>query len=1008
MAAASETTAATPVSIVFYRDLYDKISVPHQTTWGGVVELLTNPECVQSGPCTVAEGPNKCKGKGDKSSPKGCPHKSSSTDGSPMAWVPVEIEGNRLDENVRFTTLLTLDFDDLTPEQATQVHAALASHEYCWHSTHQNRLDNVRFRAVLLLSRKVHANQWHRFLDVAIKYLGVTVSAYPPPKNGKPSKPKQQPDPTCSDRARLFYRPSHPVGAPHAAGYTSGKVLDVDGVFAWGVLNVPESTRHDSARTLPEEQTWDLGSDAVVGAIDAGARFFPTERRNEFCMALAGMLRQNGATQSDAKYIVEEIAREGGSNDPEARAKTVDHTYRLPPDASMTGFTRAVEIVGEDAAKEIGDFLLEARHESLLSKMLPSSTQRVNGHTTTSHNIPPVPPIIGGPPLAVELAPLREILQTLAARRGRSLERDDQIDAVLFRRVLHKQSLGFPGGVGDVETKQPDSDRGISPQDALQKLAGKLAYAFPPETPWEAAAALLRPSAAASEGVVLAEAEKTYLRAQKRRDIADAEYRLADAEARARIAAKAAVAEGESCLFPDGPDWEKEVTKDKNGAPTNELNNLLVTLRNHPSYCGHIRFNEVTKKVEVRGGPLEAAAKHGFDVLVTRARALLQSVQKLSAGKSDVVDGIAAIACENAYDPIQEYLLGLKWDGTERLSTWLSTYCGAASGEGAEAEYVRVIGKRWMIAAAARALQPGCKCDTMLILESEVQGRGKSTAFDTLGGEWFCDTPLDVRSKDSRGMAAKHWILEMGELQSFKTADFNEMKSYLSARRDNYRPAYAKDDQEFLRRAVFGGTTNKREYLTDDTGNRRYLPVHIDNKIDIGKLQTDRDQLFAEAVHLFLAARACPDCAVSRVERSDNRCAEHRWWLTEYEEKLAEEEVSKREEEIPWKLKLHEWWLNIKPIDRPQKIAIEDVATDVLDIGLDRLNDRVRQQIGTAMAKLGFKIGRPTIGGIRHKFYIPSRALLETEHIKKTDRISKTLFTPKSTSPSAPTLPAKN
>ena len=50
--------------------------------------------------------------------------------------------------------------------------------------------------------------------------------------------------------------------------------------------------------------------------------------------------------------------------------------------------------------------------------------------------------------------------------------------------------------------------------------------------------------------------------------------------------------------------------------------------------------------------------------------------------------------------------------------------------------------------------------------------------------------------------------------------------------------------------SVFVGTTNENEYLRDSTGARRFWPIKI-GSINLPLIEANRDQLFAEAVHLY-------------------------------------------------------------------------------------------------------------------------------------------------------------
>src|SRR5690606_24786268 len=126
-----------------------------------------------------------------------------------------------------------------------------------------------------------------------------------------------------------------------------------------------------------------------------------------------------------------------------------------------------------------------------------------------------------------------------------------------------------------------------------------------------------------------------------------------------------------------------------------------------------------------------------------------------------VVEAVAVVAAENAWHPVRQYLEGLEWDGKGRLDFWLTAGLGVeASG------YSLKVGVRWMISAVARIREPGCKADSVLILEG-AQGAGKSTALSVLAGEWFMDSPFSLGDKEAYQAIRGKWIVELGELDAF-------------------------------------------------------------------------------------------------------------------------------------------------------------------------------------------------------------------------------------------------
>ncbi len=200
------------------------------------------------------------------------------------------------------------------------------------------------------------------------------------------------------------------------------------------------------------------------------------------------------------------------------------------------------------------------------------------------------------------------------------------------------------------------------------------------------------------------------------------------------------------------------------------------------------------------------------------------------------------VARRNTYNPVTEYLDGLKWDGTFRLCTWLKDYMGAIG----DPKYLDAIGPRILVGAVARAFEPGCKHDVVPVFEGP-QGAGKSTAVRILGNPWNADGVPDLSTKDAAIQIQGVWLVELEELTSMSRADVEHVKAFLSRSVDRYRPPYGRNATNRPRRCAFIATTNLQDYLKDETGNRRFWPVRC-RDVDLSALERDRDQLLAEAV----------------------------------------------------------------------------------------------------------------------------------------------------------------
>lgn len=293
-----------------------------------------------------------------------------------------------------------------------------------------------------------------------------------------------------------------------------------------------------------------------------------------------------------------------------------------------------------------------------------------------------------------------------------------------------------------------------------------------------------------------------------------------------------------------------------------------------------LEFNEMSGVIELGRKPIQDADAHRIRYLIERNFA--GGVDKkgnqvgLQLSGSDVFAAITQVSHANGYHPVKQYLEGLKWDGRERIKTVLSML-GAE-----ENEINQIIMRRFFVSAVARPLDPGCKVDTVLILVG-AQGVRKSSFFKALSDPWFIDTPINISSDEVRAYMTmrRAWILEWAELEALLRArDITSVKAFISSCCDSYVPKHAKFGVDVKRGGVIVGTTNSPEFLTDETGERRFLPIVV-TVIDYQRVASEREQLWAEAVAIYRAAEQCPLC-----KSQGERCARHRWWLSKDEELL--------------------------------------------------------------------------------------------------------------------------
>ncbi|MGN0153146.1 MAG: VapE domain-containing protein [Lachnospiraceae bacterium] len=301
----------------------------------------------------------------------------------------------------------------------------------------------------------------------------------------------------------------------------------------------------------------------------------------------------------------------------------------------------------------------------------------------------------------------------------------------------------------------------------------------------------------------------------------------------------------------EDPDaWKKKLEyEDKSLQLKNTLRNLTLILENDPN-LRDIVFNQHLDGMEIKGDvPWKHPSKFWRDADDAQLISYVdENYGTFSQRNFDIV--VAKVTDDRSYHPIREFLQALpEWDKVKRVDTLLIDYLGAADNK-----YVRAVTRKTLCAAACRVLNPGCKFDTMLVLNGS-QGIGKSTLIAKLGGEWFSDSLSlnDTKDKTAAEKLQGYWILEIGELAGLRKAEVETLRSFLSRQNDIYRASFGKRTTPHPRQCVFFGTTNAESgYLRDTTGNRRFWPVKTPgggSKRSWDVTQEDVLQIWAEVMH---------------------------------------------------------------------------------------------------------------------------------------------------------------
>ena len=273
----------------------------------------------------------------------------------------------------------------------------------------------------------------------------------------------------------------------------------------------------------------------------------------------------------------------------------------------------------------------------------------------------------------------------------------------------------------------------------------------------------------------------------------------------------------------ENEDWQKELEYEKRSTVVkNTLRNLLLILNNDEKLKG-IVFNQLSDGMEIKGEvPWEHPSRFWRDADDAQLISYVDlTYGTFSARNYDIA--VTKVADDRSYHPIREFLASLpEWDKVPRVDTILVDFLGASDNA-----YVRAVTRKTLCGAIARVMNPGCKFDTMLVLNGP-QGKGKSTLISKLCGEWFNDSLLlnDTKDKTAAEKLQGYWILEIGELAGLKKTEIETLRGFLSRQNDIYRASFGRRATPHPRQCVFIGTTNAENgYLRDTAGNRRFWPV---------------------------------------------------------------------------------------------------------------------------------------------------------------------------------------
>lgn len=390
------------------------------------------------------------------------------------------------------------------------------------------------------------------------------------------------------------------------------------------------------------------------------------------------------------------------------------------------------------------------------------------------------------------------------------------------------------------------------------------------------------------------------------------------------------------------------IDRDKNGLAHANLPNLSVIL-SRPQLTGyHIAKDLFLDDIVAHSACVAGEPKwvKMSDELAVRIRRDLErgahGVKTKPISRDLMRDSIMLTADDNKFDSAMDWGNGLKWDGVSRVESFLPELFGTD-----DTPYTRAVGMYMWTALAARLLVPGEKADMAPIFVGP-QGFGKSTGLSAMTPDGLYGTVDMSLSDDTITRATRgKLVVELEELNGMSKRDNDNLKAWLSRKVDEHVPKYREFAVRSPRRFIAFGTTNVEEFLRDETGNRRYLPVAVTRKVEVKKIERLHEQLWAEAIQLFKENGVAYEIAASLA------LAEHDKYMVRdsWEDAVAD-------------------WLDTLDADGIRysergRLSIKEVLVDALHFTEKQIKRADEIRAGVVLGRLGWTRKRVRIGGER-------------------------------------------
>ena len=293
------------------------------------------------------------------------------------------------------------------------------------------------------------------------------------------------------------------------------------------------------------------------------------------------------------------------------------------------------------------------------------------------------------------------------------------------------------------------------------------------------------------------------------------------------------------------------------GSGDNRGDSKTATVEEIKSFLdGHIslRFNEITSRVEYEI-PADNTDAHRFMPVNDRIVNSLWS-QMSTITRVNIQDMYRVIESDYVpvFNPFKEYLNNLSKPGEKDYIRELAQTVRVKGGE-QEQELWHLYLKKWLVGMVAGWISEDVVNNVILVLIGE-QGAYKTTWFNyllppPLKQYFYTKTNANRMSKDDILTLAQYALVCCEELDTMRPAELNQLKAAVTMPSIDERAAYAHYHEHRKHIASFCGTGNNTQFLSDPTGNRRWLPFEVESILSPREHPFHYEGIYAQALSLY-------------------------------------------------------------------------------------------------------------------------------------------------------------